>query len=308
MAQTPEHSAPSEDEANAALNTILGRNTEPEGSTEGDKAPSERPPQSLNYASEENAPVEEAPEETAAEQQAEGDDVASLKARLEEAEKKQAEYDRRFQDIQTRSRQSIEATRARMLAKSTQLDKARILLERALTSEQGVDKAEVERLMAEIQSGYNPASSNYQPAPTPFQPQPLPSEDAISGVNDFLNENGILTAEADEFGAWARGPSHTLTQRDIDLANRDTYAFMHSAWPKFAKWKAQQEADKQPEPSVTAKAIKTVQKVQKAAARAASNMPSEAGGSQGQPKARKPSEVSDNELANAFRSSGGFRY
>lgn len=199
------------------------------------------------------------------------DDVESLRKRLKEVEETREAAIKAASDrteaIQSRSRQNETILRDRLLKKSSAADRALKTLKQARSSE-GVPEAEVDRIIAEIQSTMNPQSASY----TPVIEQPTYSqEDAAIVLNDFLNEKGMSNVESDKFGSWMRTEaSNVMSPAEQAIANRDLDGFLRVAYNRFnesAKTKESQRVE-------AVAAVKTVQRTQREAARAASSSPS----------------------------------
>jgi hypothetical protein len=275
---TPEK--PTLEQAESALREMLAQGSDEE-------APAEQPAVEEKEVAEQPAPAVEEPavdgtvaekeepdtEEAAAagpapaEVAAETDDIASLKKRLDEAaerEKKSQELaDARWKALQERSAQNEKILRERHLKKSTAADRARQILVKVRT--EGLTPEEVEKAIQEIESSNNPESSSYV-AP------PQATEDQAIVLNGFLNEKGMTGQEAEEFGAWIRSEGATkLSLTEQGVAGRDLDAFLRIAHSKFQE--GMREKDKQQKRNDTVEAVRTVQRAQKDAARAASASP-----------------------------------
>jgi hypothetical protein len=215
-----------------------------------------------------------------------GDDVTSLKKRLDErdAQVKQAEeqFNARIKASQERYQQNENILRNRFLRKATVADKALRIL-KATRTESGVPEADVDSAIREIESTMNPASSTYVPP----EPASIATEDQAIVLNSFLNEKGMTTPEADEFGKWIRSDGATiLSEREQDLARRDLDGFLRVAHTRYLD--GMREKDKQTRRNDAVEAVRSVQRVQKEAARAAS---APAAAPKKQPTAPKPGTV-----------------
>jgi hypothetical protein len=222
------------------------------------------------------------------------DDVASLTTRLAERDAEVARYQERLLAVNDRNRQSLDTLNQRALRKATQIDRARQVLEKALSAE-GVDKTEAERLLAEIRSGYNPGSANYAPPPVAEQPIAAAETDerAVDG-NQWLNERGLTQAESDSLGTYIRNAQ--LTPREQRLAAQDIYSFLSLVEPR---WRAAAATEPKTD---AAKAVATVARVQKQAAKAASASLGAASTTVGQPSTRqKSAQLSDEQVGALIR-------
>lgn len=249
----------SEDQAALALQQLSGQvPEEPEPSAE--KVEPE-------VVEAETAEVKEEPKEEAASEVAESDDVQSLKGRLAEVEAQVAERDKKFearlQAQQQRFTESERILRDRYLRKSTASDKALRAL-KAAKSEAGLQPDEADRIIAELEASMHPASASYAPP----EPRTETSEDQALVLNRFLNEKGMDTSEADTFGQWIRADAaRVLTPAEQAVAQESLDGFLriaHSRWQTSTS-----EAAKQKKVDETVAAVKSVQRTQKQAARAA---------------------------------------
>jgi len=218
-----------------------------------DEAPAKEAPK--EEAKEEAAPVEAASETPS-------DDVESLKARLAESEKRIEEREKqaeaRLAALQARHATNEHILRDRFLRKSTATDKALRVLKAAKT-EAGVDQAEADRVIAELESTMHPASATYAPTPAT-------TEDQTLVLNSFLNEKGMDYTEADRFGKWVTAEARTvLTPAEQAVANESLDGFLHIA---HNRWKATEAAKLQKQTDAVA-AVRSVQRVQREVARAA---------------------------------------
>lgn len=243
------------------------------------------------------AEAEPVAEEAApAEEPAEQDDVASLKTRLAEREAEAGRYKEQLEAALARNRQSQESLNSRAMRFASQRDRARQLLEKAMSPE-GVDKADAERLLADIRGGYNEASANYQPAQQPVaQPQ---SDDNSIAINEWLNDNGLTETEAASFDAWIRTKA-TLTDRERRLT--DPYTLLTSIAPRWRE-AARSESEASAQSADTTRAIKTVARVQKQAAKTASAGIGSTKVGKSSPAMKNPPKPTDAELGALFRQS-----
>ena len=242
-----------EEQAAVAYAQIRGDAPLPEEVVAEEPAPVEAPAEEA--PKDEAAPVEAAPE-------APTDDVESLKARLTEAEKRVEEREKSHTDrlaaLQARFSTNERILRDRFLRKSTATDKALRVL-KAAKSEAGVDPTEADKVIAELESTMHPASATYAPPPAAVEDQTLV-------LNSFLNEKGMDWNEADQFGKWMNAEARTvLTPAEQAVANESIEGFLHIA---HNRWKATEAAKLQKHTDAVA-AVKSVQRIQREAARAA---------------------------------------
>lgn len=247
-----EHSAEKDAKAAEALEAMLAPQTaEPSRSQE-----TEPQAEATDQTAQEAAPEEST--EVAAD-----DDVTSLRSRLAEREAAATRYEEQLAAVRERGRQSLDAVRQQMLRKSSVLDRARQVIEKAMAPD-GVDKTEAERLLAEIRSSYNASSANYEPPPPP-QPTPQSDENSIA-INEWLNDNGLTEAEAASFDSWIRTKAQ-LTDRERRLT--DPYTLLTAIAPRWRE-AARSESVVAAQQDDATRAVKTVARVQRQAAKAAS--------------------------------------
>lgn len=253
-----------EEQAGEALRAILGSASadEPEPEPTPVPAPVGDEPQ-------ETAPVETASDEAAPA----SDDVESLKKRLTDTEARvAAERDaavKRTQAIQQRSAQNEQILRDRFLRKSNVVNRALAILKAART-EQGVNEADVDRTIREIEGTMNPNSASYV---APDSEPAATVEDQAMVLNAFLNERGMSQEEADAFGQWMRTDAATaLSPLEQAVARRDVDGFLRIAHNRFTEGQKSQDREKQRQDAVGA--VRSVQRTQREAARAASAAPS----------------------------------
>ena len=220
----------------------------------------------------EAAPVEEVvtTEESVVTEEAAPDDLASLQARnkqLEEDAKTATETnDARFAALQQRSQQNDQIMRDRYLRKSSAGAEVLKILRNANTDE-GVSQADVDRAIAQMEGTMNPASSTYAPAPQ--QPTGI-VEDQTIVLNNFLNEKGMTIQDADTFGQWIRTEAPTaMSQPEQDVAGHSIDGFLRIAHTRWQEGVAKANGKVQRNDAV--EAVRTVQRTQKQAARAASS-------------------------------------
>lgn len=217
--------------------------------------------------------VQEPPAETPAPEQevSQSDDVESLKKRLadSEAAKEQIAKDAaaRVEAIRTRTSQNESILRERYLRKATVTDKALRAL-KAARSETGIEKAEVDRTIAEIEGTLNPNSAQYAAPVT--EPGAVLEDQALT-LNSFLNEKGLSASEADAFGNWMKTEaSKALSPMEQAIAGRDLDGFLRLAHTRFVDSQSQQSRQRRDE---AVGAVRSVQITQREAARAASSTP-----------------------------------
>ena len=224
---------------------------------------------------EHEVPKEEAPKEDAAaepsselaEEEAPEDDVASLRKRLEQREaeikSREEEFTKQRQAFSSRAAENERILRERVLRKSTVADRALKILEAARKGEADVDEAD--RVIQEIRASMNPASPSYVPP----QASQGYAEEPLMVLNSFLNEKGMSQDQQDKFGTWIQTEApRMLTAREQAVAQESIDGFLriaHARWQESAN--AQEQTKKHAE---TVAAVKTVQRAQKASARAAS--------------------------------------
>ena len=264
----PEPEKVTEEQASAALSEIYQSAEEgiPVQTQEPEPAPVEEP------STEEAPAVETEPEaESAPEAASEGDDVASLKRRLQERDtqaiKDKEEADTRWKAFQARAAENERILRDRYLRKSSITDKAMRVL-RAIRSQEGVPEADVDGVIREIESTLNPASASYvQPSVGPEY-----AVDAAITLRSFLNEKRLTDEEAADFGNWMETEGRrTLSPREQAVANQSLDGFLsiaHSKWQYGVR-----EKDREAQRAATVEATRSVQRTQKEAARAASASP-----------------------------------
>lgn len=241
------------EQANEALTQIMT-------GQEPDEAQQPAPPVEEPQPETPETPAE-TPEAIAPETSAE--DIESLRKRLTDQE---AEYKSRTEAIQQRYQQNEQILRDRYVRKSDVAARAMNALKRART-EEGLDTAEADRLIAELQGTMNPASASYAPV------QPVaPDDDRNMTLNNFLNEMRMSADEANEFGAWIQTKAATaMSPLEQAVASRDLDGFLRLAHNRFLQGvREQQQAQTRTE---AVNAAKSVQRTQREAARAASSTP-----------------------------------
>lgn len=269
-----------EDQANEALHQMLDNHkaaqnggeaqlTLPETPTPEPAEPPAAEPEPAETAVEEPAPAEEP--ETAAPAAPPDDDVASLRQRLAERDKKLEEAEQRHKDrlasIVSRNQESQRILTDRHVRKSSAANNAlRIFKQWKQHPENGVPEVEVDRVISEIEATMNPQSPSYVPP----APQTQATEDQAIVLNDFLNEKQMDTKESEDFGRWIKTEApESMSEQEQRLAYRDLDGFLrlaHTRYQESLVTKANKRAE-------TVEAVKTVQRTQKQAARAASAAP-----------------------------------
>jgi hypothetical protein len=249
-------------EANEALQQLMGKADESEepAAAEVEEQPAEAQEAEAETETEETVATEETVEES--------DDVASLNARLTELEENRKRDEERYKEQiaaqQQRFASSERILREKALQKSTVADRARQALERSLTDD-GVDRGEVEKLVAEIRGTMHPESTSY----TPPETHGAATEDQALVLNSFLNEKGMTAAEAQEFGNWINTEAATtMSAMEQAVAQTSLDGFLRLAehrWHESKRAKA-----KEAEQTDAIGAVKSVQRAQREAARAAS--------------------------------------
>ena len=210
------------------------------------------------------APAEEAPaapeQEEPPKPEEPQDDVVSLRKRLDE---EKALYDARWKAMQERSATNERILRERYLRKSTAADKALKTLRAAKSVEGGIPVEEVDRAIQDIEATMNPASTQYVP------PQPV-AEDQSMVINEFLNEKGMTTKDAEEFGNWVKGDGATvLSPREMELGQRDLDGFLRLAYLRYNQIQEKPKTTR----DEAVEAVRSVQRTQREAARAATASP-----------------------------------
>ena len=252
-----------EEQAADAIRALVDMNNQTDDEPEAATEPAEAP---VEVKEPEPVAVDDAAEPIAA--QAEGDDVVSLKKRLETAdtERKQERerFDARWRAIQERNAANERILRDRYIRKSTVADRALKTLKATRTTD-GVAEAEVDRVIAEIEQTMNPQSASYV-APEPTAPI---REDQTITLNAFFNEKGMDMDEAEEFSKWMRSDAPAvLTASEQSVVRESLDGFLRIA---HARWQdGMREKDKQTRRSDAVEAVRVVQRTQKEAARAAS--------------------------------------
>ena len=252
-------------------------------------------------AKEEDAKEETAETATEVVEAAATDDVASLKSRLEEAEKKAEETEKHHKErlaaVKERSDQSTRILNDKFLRKSTAADKARKVIERAKT-DAGVDPAEADSVLAELQSTMNPASASYAPQ----EPRTAATEDQQLVLNKFLDEKDMTRPEADRFGLWITSKASTvMSLPEQAVANESVGAFLRLA---HGYWKNEVVESEKKTVDDAVGAVKAVKQTQRAAARAASASPTAPKKQAVKQLAQTdPKEYTDEDISTLFRMS-----
>lgn len=253
MTVTP---VPTDEQAAEALKALTGQLPDPSGE-----------PAIISLPVVEAAPG--AAEAVAAEAEPiESDDVESLKARMDEVEKR---YEARFEAFKSRTLQNERILRDRYLKKATATDAALKILKGART-EYGVSEADADRVIKEIEASMNPASQSYVASEAQA---PAPNDDGAMVVNNFLNEQGLSTEEADAFIGWVRTEAPTsMSPAEMAVGDQSLDGFLRLAYARFERTQGDGEAPKPPGKADVIGAVKAVQRTQRAAIRAGSATPS----------------------------------
>ncbi len=249
-----------EDQANEALQQLL---------------PGEESESPVQPAAEPESPAEETveavvePTEPAVEEPEETDDVTLLRTRNKELESEVKENEERFQ-LREQARQEREVAsdkirQDRYLRKSTALDTALKLLEGSRT-EAGVAEGDVDRFLQEARGTMHPASPSYVAPETPTAGL---TEDQALVANCFLNEKGMTQTEATEFSTWIKVDAPTqMSQGEQDVARTSLDGFLRLAHSRWQEGVRVEEKKARTDDAVGA--VKSVQRTQREAARAAS--------------------------------------
>jgi len=219
-------------------------------------------------------PVEQPPDAgtgepaVAVEPAAAEDDLDSLRARITQLEsddkERESRHEGRMRALQQRTAQSDRIVRDRLLRKSTAADNALRLLKSSRT-ESGVPEAEVDKGIRELEGTMHQDSASYV-AP---EAKATTQEDQILVLNDFLNEQAMTGEEADEFGKWIKTDATTvMSQSDQDVARESLGGFLRLAHTRWRE--GMREPDETAKVDTAVGGVQSVQRTQKAAARAAS--------------------------------------
>jgi hypothetical protein len=261
-----------QEQAAAALKDVLeghlDENEQPQTTTVTAGAAEETPAETPEAAESAPAEVVAGAADEPAETPAAEDDLESLKKRLADREAQDAERkkldDSRWKAMQDRASENERILRERLLRKSAAADRARQVLQRSKTQE-GVTQDEVDQVIQDIQGTLNPASANYVPPPA----QAEDNEDKAIVLNRFLNEKNMTIEEQEEFGRWIQTDgSRVLTPAEQAVAYQSLDGFLrlaHRSWQETTR-----EAVRATQRAETVNAVKSIQKTQKEAARAAS--------------------------------------
>lgn len=295
------------EQAEGALRELLSGKQEAQDTEEPAPAPDpettpkvEEPEPDQPAEAEEPEPDAGASPETEAASAPEGDDIVSLRKRIEEGEaKRKADkdlFDARWKAVNERGRQNEDILRKRLLTKSSIVDRARTMLER-LSSDNGPTQVEVDRLLEDIRGTMNPASPSYVPPPQ-AQHADL-SEDHIITLNAFLNEHEMTAENADRFGRWLQGDGRTvLTPQEQAIADQSLDGFLRIAHRRWSD--AETEADKKKRQADAVEAVKTIQKTQRLAAKAGAATP-RAPTKTSTPAPSKPAKLSKDDVSALLR-------
>lgn len=263
----PVKSEVTDEQAELALQQLVQQ--DPDESETTQEAPAEQAPKPPAEQPAEPVPAETEGETETEAAAAETDDVVSLKQRLEKAESEKQEVEKRFDSrlraLQNRTAENERILRERFLRKSTVADKALKILRAGKASESGVPEADVDRVIQELEGSMNPASASYAPSP----PQATATEDQALILNGFLNEKGMTVEESEEFGKWIRSEASTvMSPAEQAVASQSLDGFLrlaHTRWQDGLSKKTKEAARND-----AVGAVRSVQRTQKEAARAAS--------------------------------------
>ena len=252
-----------EEQAEAALQQLVDVDGSGYAEPEGQPVPEE--------PLAEAEPVVEATEETQEVAEVAPDDLESLQQRLVEmetnAERQQTNFDARLQALQHRNNESEQILREKHLRKSTVADNALKVLQ-STRSADGASEADVDRAISELSGTMNPASPSYVAPPAQNNQPGL--EDQRLDVNRFLTEKGMTLEDEEKFGTWVQNEgAKTMTPSQQALAGASIPAFLHvahSLWERDDRQKAKETEEVR---SDAVGAVKSVQRTQRQAARAA---------------------------------------
>jgi hypothetical protein len=260
----PSNEEVTEDQANQALQQVLDLSKE-------DSEPQEEPVAAEPEAApaEEPQAAEEPQTEVAGEPEVKEDDLDSLKNRVqqleEEREAEAKRYQSRLEALKQRGSQNEEILRTRHLRKSTAADNALKILKAARSGE-GVSESDADRAIREIEGTMHPASAQYSPP----QASAAATEDQALVLNSFLNEQQMTGEEAEEFGKWIRSEGSTaMSPTEQAVAGQSLDGFLRIAHTRWNEGK--RDADRKAKNDDMVGAVKSVQRTQKQAARAASS-------------------------------------
>ena len=251
--QTAENSKPTDEQVATAFQSLFGtgagRDEEPEPPAVTVAADTEQVAETEAVESKSDTTP---PDKT--ETVEDSEDVKALKLRLVEVEK---ERDSNAE----RASKGLEWSRSLALRKSSEADRYKGLLKQIAEGKE-VERAEVERLLA--QPAQEPAKPGFFPVAQPVAPQ---DENLALEAEQFVMDYRLSDAKADAFKSWMQDPKSGLSEKDVVPGN--LYHTLVLAWNKYEK------ASTTPNPA-TVQAVKTLQRVQKDAARAAGGITSRA--------------------------------
>lgn len=261
----PEPEKVSEEQASDALQQLIGAAGEAEPQAAPEEAAPEARPEETSVKAEPEAATEAVAEEATEE------DIESLRKRLKEAQATHEEFQKsaqaRADAMQKRFSQNEQILRERYVKKAGVVERARDILKRA-KSESGVDPADVDQVLGEIDATMNPASASYAPP----RERTVATEDQAIILNSFLNEKAMSETEADEFGSWMQKDASTqMSPIEQAVAERDLDGFLRIAHNRFLE--GRREKEKAAIRNDAVGAVKSVQRTQREAARAASSAP-----------------------------------
>lgn len=262
---------PTDEQATAALEQLSARDLSPDGDQELNdqgllEPPAEEQPKVEAGAGDDQPPETEG---TEAGEPQEDDPVAIAVKEAEERLTSRFEDQRKVD--RERSSQNEKILRDRILRHGSANSQARELLETALKDPDGFTREAAERVVAQLRGSVNPQSSSFEPAPaaTPSGSfnEAEAREDQALALNTFLNDVGLSKDEQDEFGKWVTSEGRTaLSEREQAVAGVDLGAYLTIAHNRWTASRNTQKAEAKR--SATTDAVRAVQRVQKAAARA----------------------------------------
>lgn len=253
-----------DDEANAALHQLVGREDPPEAAVE---PVTETPEPSTTVEPEEPAEPQAAdPVEPVAE-----DDIESLRARNTQLESDMAaakkDQEDRIAALRDRNQANERILRDRYLRKATVTDKALKALQAA--RDQGISEEAVDAIIREAQGTMHGGVA--QPLPEQPVPQPQPvatnEDDRALVLNSFLNEQQMSSAEAEKFGNWVQTEAeNAMSANEKAVAHSSLDGFLRLAHNRYREGIEAKEAAARDD---AVGAVRSVQQTQRQAARAA---------------------------------------
>ena len=274
MTDTPEPSKLDVDKAFQALFT--GKPMEPEAKPEAAPEPQAAAPVAEQV---ETTPATEIGADQPVEiQEPETEDVESLRKRLVSREE---ELQEQLAKVRQQGSQGIEWARNLGLRKASEAARAKDLLKRIKAGEQ-VPAEEVDAILS-ASTDVSPLGATPQPQlpqlSNPFAPPPQApevSEDMVSQTQQFMIDYGLDDQQGEALIKWMQDPSSQLTQRDV---------VPNSLYHTLVMAKTKYDRAQQDQKSIKAKAIASIGKTQREAAKAAGALGGKASPS---PPADKP--------------------